>query len=53
MCNGDDIILNPLVNFEPMEGFEHWEDVRILGITGNGTCKFILTMLNALNLSDG
>ena len=23
--NGDDFILNPLLNFEPMKGFEHWE----------------------------
>ena len=24
VCNGDDLILNPLFNFEPMEGLEHW-----------------------------
>ena len=47
------IILNPLFNFEPMEGLEHWEDVRMFGSTGNGTCKSILNMLKALNLSDG
>ena len=23
-CNGDDLILNPLFNFEPMKGLEHW-----------------------------
>ena len=53
VCNGDDLILYPLFNFEPMEGSEHWGDVRMFGSTGNGTCKFILNMLKALNLSDG
>ena len=53
VCNGDDLILNPLFNFEPMEGLEHWGDVRMFGSMGNGTCKFILNMLKALNLSDG
>ena len=53
MCNGDDLILNPLFNFEPMEGLEHGGDVRMFGSTGNGTCKSILNMLKALNLSDG
>ena len=53
VCNGDDLILNPLFNFEPMEGFEHWGDARMFGSTGNGTCKCILNMLNALNLNDG
>ena len=53
MCNGDDLILNPLFNFEPMKGLEHWGDVRMIGSTGNGTCKSILNMLKALNLSDG
>ena len=47
MCNGDDLIFNLLFNFEP------WDDVRIFGSTGNGTCKSILNMLKALNLSDG
>ena len=32
MCNGDDLILNPLFNFEQMKGLEHWGDVRILGV---------------------
>ena len=32
VCNGDDLILNPLFNFEPMKVLEHWEDVRILGV---------------------
>ena len=53
MCNGDDLILNPLFNVEPMEGLEHWGDVRMFGSTGNGTCKSILNMLKALNLSYG
>ena len=53
VCNGDDIILNPLFNFEPMKGLEHWEDVRMFGSTGNGTCKSILNMLKAFNLNDG
>ena len=51
--NEDDLILNPLFNFEQMEGLEHWGDVRMFGSTGNGTCKSILNMLKALNLSDG
>ena len=53
VCNGDDLILNPLFNFEPMEGLENWGDARMFGSTGNGTCKFILNMLKSLNLSDG
>ena len=53
VCNRDDLIMNPLFNFEPMEGLEHWGDVRMFGSTGNGTCKSILNMLKALNLSDG
>ena len=52
VCNGDDIILNPLFNFEPMEGLEHWGDVRMFGSTDNGTCKSILNKFKALNLSD-
>ena len=48
--NGDDLILNQAFNFE---GLEHWGDVRMFGSTGNGTCKCILNMLKALNLSDG
>ena len=52
VCNGD-LILKPLFNFEPMEGLEHRGDVRMFGSAGNGTCKSILNMLKALNLSDG
>ena len=53
VCNGDDLILKPLFNFEPMKGFEHWGDVRMFGSASNGTCKSIFNMLKALNLSDG
>ena len=53
VCNRDDHILNLLLNFEPMKGLEYWGDVRMFGSTGNGTCKFVLNMSKALNLSDG
>ena len=53
VCNEHDLILNPLFNFDPMKGHEHLGDVRMFGSTGNGTCKSILNMLKALNLSDG
>ena len=53
VCNGDNLILNPFFNFEAMEGHEHLGDVRMFGSTGIGTCKSILNMLKALNLSDG
>ena len=53
MCNGDDLILNPLFNFKPMKELEHWGEVRMFGSTGNDTRKSILNMLKALNLSDG
>ena len=53
VCNGDDLILNPLFNFELMKRLEHWGDVRMFGSASNSTCKFILNMLKALNLSDG
>ena len=52
VLNGDDLILNPLFNFERMEGLEHWGDVIMFGSTSYGTCKSILKMLKALNLSD-
>ena len=47
------IEMNPLYNFEPMKGLEHWGDVTMLGSATNSTCKSILNMLKALNLSDG
>ena len=53
MCNGNDHILNPLFNFEPMNGLEHRGDVRLFGSASNSTCKSILNMLKALNFSDG
>ena len=49
----EDLILNPLFNFEPMKGFEHWGDVRMFGSASSSSCKSILNMLKALNLSDG
>ena len=53
MCYREDLILNPLFNFEPMKELEYWGDVKMFGSAGNGTCKSILNMLKALNLSDG
>ena len=53
VCNGDDLILYPLFNFEQMKGLEHWGDVRMFGSASNSTCKSILNMLKALNLSVG
>ena len=53
VCNGDDLILNPLFNFEPMKGLEYCGDVRMFGSLSNSTCKSILNMLKVLNLSDG
>ena len=52
VCNGDDLILNPLFNFEPMKGLEHWGDVRMFGSASNSSCKSVLNTLKALNLSD-
>ena len=53
VCNEDDLILNPLFNFEPMKRLEHWGDVRMFGSASKSSCKSILNMLKALNLSDG
>ena len=53
VCNRDNFILNPLFNFELIKGLEHWGDVRMFGSASNSTCKSILNMLKALNLSDG
>ena len=53
MCNGDDLVLNPLFKFEPMKGLEHWGDVRMFGSASNSPCKSILNMSKALNLSKG
>ena len=55
MCNRDDVKLNSLFNFEPIKGLEYWRDVtvKMFRRAGNGTCKSILNVLRALNLSDG
>ena len=53
VCNGDDLMLNPFFNFEPIKGLEHWGDGRMFGSAGNGACKSILNKLKELNLSDG
>ena len=53
VCNGGDLILNPLFNFELMKGLEYWGDVRMFRNASNSTCMSILIMLKALNLSDG
>ena len=53
VCNGDDLILNSLFNFEPIKGLEHCGDVRMFGSASNSMCNFIFNMLKALNLSDG
>ena len=45
-------MLNPLFSFEPVKGLEYWKDAKIFLSAGNGTCKSILNMLKALNLSD-
>ena len=44
MCNGDDLILNPLFNFKAVKVLEHWGDVTMFRS---------LNMLKALNLNDG
>ena len=41
VCNGDDHILNPLFNFEPMKGLEHWGDVRMFGSASNSIHLYI------------
>ena len=48
----DDLIFNPLFNVEPVKVLEYWGDVKMFGSAGYGTCKSILKMLKALNLSD-
>ena len=47
VCNGDDLILNLLFNFEPMKGLEHWGDMRMFGSASNSTCKSILNVEGA------
>ena len=53
VCNGNDLILNLLFNFEPMKRLEPWGNVRMFESASNSVCKSILNMLKALNLSDG
>ena len=54
VCNRDDlIILNALFNFKPMKKLEYWGDVNIYGSANDDTCKSILNVLKAFNLSDG
>ena len=53
VCNGNDLILNSLFNFELMKRLEHWGDVRMCGSASDSTCKSIFNMLKALNLSAG
>ena len=45
--------MDPLFDFKLMKGLEYWGDVKMFVGVGNGTCKSILNMLKALNLSDG
>ena len=52
VCNRDDLIFNPLFNFESMKGLEHWGDVKMFGSAGTSMCKSILNMLKALNMND-
>ena len=53
MYNRDDLILNALFDFEPMKRLEYWGDVEMFGSASYGTCKSILNMLKAFNLSVG
>ena len=51
--NRDVLIWNALFDFiKPMKRLEYWSDVKMCGSASNGTCKFILNMLKAFNLSD-
>ena len=38
VCN---LILDPLLNFEPMKGLEHWGDVRMFWSASNSACMSI------------
>ena len=52
VCDRDDLILNPLFDFEPVKELEYWGIVKMFDNAGNGMCKSFLNMLKALNLSD-
>ena len=45
MCDRDDLILDPLFDFEPIERLEYWGDVKMFRSAGNGTMKAILNVL--------
>ena len=51
VCDRDDLILNALFDYEPMKSTAG--DVKLFGSSSNSTCKSILNMLKAFNLSDG
>ena len=56
VCNGYDLILHPLFNFEPMKGLEHWGDVRMYGSASNSACKSITSKSTSFprkRLADG
>ena len=53
VCDRDDLILDPLFYFKPVKGLEYCGDKKMFGAAGNGTYKFNLNMLKALNLSNG
>ena len=37
MCNGNDLILNQLFNFEPVTELEYCRDEKMFRSAGNGT----------------
>ena len=49
VCNGDDLILNPLFNFEPMKGLEQRGDVRMFGIPRRIEHKLCVIVCKALH----
>ena len=52
MCNEDNLILDALFDFKSKVRLEYWGDVEMFGSASNGTCKLILNMLKAFDLSD-
>ena len=48
VCDRDELILNPLFNFEPVKGLEYRRDVNTFRNACYGTCKSVLNMLKAL-----
>ena len=53
VCNRDDLILNALFDFKPVKRLEYCGDMKMFASAINGTCKSILNVLKAFNLSDG